>query len=119
MTRHEAPSPLSGVLMRHQRTCVDPSPQLQHPRLPSFFFFFNDPPPTEISPLPLHTPLPIFYGKTSMKAATSPAQYHWPGPPHEGNGTAPPTLDDPSPPPQREAVLQILSGKAGNAWICS
>src|SRR2546429_9687384 len=25
----------------------------------SFFFFFNDPAPPEISPLPLHAPLPI------------------------------------------------------------
>src|SRR5256885_10471970 len=25
-----------------------------------FFFFFNDTPPTEISPLPLHAPLPIY-----------------------------------------------------------
>src|SRR2546425_9825126 len=25
------------------------------------FFFFNDPAPTEISPLPLHAPLPIFH----------------------------------------------------------
>src|SRR5205823_10294606 len=45
------------------------------------------------------------------------AQYHWPGPLHEGNGTVLPILDERSSPPQREAVLQILSGKAGNAWF--
>src|SRR5260370_28975970 len=31
-----------------------------HSLLSSFFFFFNDTAPTEISPLPLHDPLPIF-----------------------------------------------------------
>src|SRR5256885_1056494 len=30
-----------------------------HTRLDFFFFFFNDPAPPEISPLPLHDPLPI------------------------------------------------------------
>src|SRR2546429_9073319 len=29
------------------------------PRLTKVFFFFNDPPPTETSPLPLHAALPI------------------------------------------------------------
>ena len=58
-----------------------------------------------------------FYGKTSMKGVTFLAQYHWPGPLHEGNGTVLPILDERSSPPQREAVLQILSGKAGNAWF--
>src|SRR2546429_8348366 len=32
---------------------------LTPPRLSFSFFFFNDPAPTEISPLPLHAPLPI------------------------------------------------------------
>ena len=58
-----------------------------------------------------------FYGKTSMRGVTFLAQYHWPGPLHEGNGTVLPILDERSSPPQREAVLQILSGKAGNAWF--
>ena len=58
-----------------------------------------------------------FYGKTSMRGVTFLAQYHWPGPLHEGNGTVLPILDERSSPAQREAVLQILSGKAGNAWF--
>src|ERR1039457_2955008 len=33
--------------------------RLRRPRLPTFFFFFNDTPPTEIYPLPLHDALPI------------------------------------------------------------
>src|SRR5438132_11677772 len=57
------------------------------------------------------------YGKTSMRGVTFLAQYHWPGPLQEGNGTVLPILDERSSPPQREAVLQIFSGKAGNAWF--
>jgi hypothetical protein len=44
-------------------------------------------------------------------------EYRWPGPLHEGNGTVLPILDERSSPAQRDAVLQILSGKAGNAWF--
>lgn len=57
------------------------------------------------------------YGKTSMKGVKFAAQYHWPGPLHEGNGTVLTILDERSSPAQREAVLQILSGKAGNPWF--
>ncbi|MBI3626235.1 MAG: DUF1326 domain-containing protein [Candidatus Rokubacteria bacterium] len=58
-----------------------------------------------------------YYGKTSMKGIKFAVQYRWPGPLHEGNGTVLPILDERSSPAQREAVLQILSGKAGNAWF--
>src|SRR5256885_17004518 len=39
-------------------------------RYPLFlFFFFNDPPPTEISPLSLHDALPIFQNARSVTPA--------------------------------------------------
>jgi len=58
-----------------------------------------------------------YFGKTPMKGVRFLAQYHWPGPLHEGNGTVLPILDERSSPPQRDAVLQILSGRAGNPWF--
>jgi len=42
---------------------------------------------------------------------------HWPGPLHLGNGICQPYLSDRTTPEQREALLTILSGKAGNAWF--
>jgi hypothetical protein len=58
-----------------------------------------------------------YYGKTSMKGVKFAVQYRWPGPLHEGNGTVLSILDERSSPAQRDAVLQILSGKAGNPWF--
>jgi hypothetical protein len=58
-----------------------------------------------------------FFGETSMKGVKFAAQYHWPGPLHEGNGTVQPILDERSSPPQREAVLQIMRGQVGNPWF--
>ena len=43
--------------------------------------------------------------------------YYWPGSLHEGNGTLQPYIIDKSTPEQREALLTIMSGKAGNAWF--
>src|SRR5919108_1856540 len=40
---------------------------------------------------------------------------HWPGALHEGNGTVQPLIDKRANPDQRDALLQILSGKAGGA----
>jgi len=57
------------------------------------------------------------FGGTSMRGVKFAAQYHWPGPLHEGNGTVQPILDERSSSAQREAVLQILSGRAGNPWF--
>lgn len=57
------------------------------------------------------------FGSLSMKGVRWMAQYHWPGPLHEGNGTVLPILDERSSPGQRDAVLQILSGKAGGGWF--
>ncbi len=57
------------------------------------------------------------FGKTKMNGVKFAAQYHWPGPLHEGNGTVQSFLNEKTTPAQREAVLQILSGKAGNPWF--
>jgi len=43
--------------------------------------------------------------------------YRWPGPLHEGNGAVQPFIDERANPPQREALLTILSGRAGNPWF--
>ncbi|MEK6952447.1 MAG: DUF1326 domain-containing protein [Nanoarchaeota archaeon] len=43
--------------------------------------------------------------------------YHWPGPLHEGNGTVQAIIDEKATKDQRNALLQILSGQAGNAWF--
>src|SRR2546430_4542975 len=39
-----------------------------------FFFFFNDPAPTEISPLPLHAALPIYKKKNEVGGITADLQ---------------------------------------------
>jgi hypothetical protein len=57
------------------------------------------------------------FGKTKMNGVKYAVQYHWPGPLHEGNGTVLAILDEKTTPAQREAVLQIVSGKAGNPWF--
>src|SRR2546430_9988141 len=41
-------------------TCWYANPCVRHPRISSVFFFFKDPAPTEIYPLPLHDALPIW-----------------------------------------------------------
>ena len=43
--------------------------------------------------------------------------YRWPGPLHEGNGEVQPFVDASANAEQRDALLQILSGQAGNAWF--
>jgi hypothetical protein len=45
------------------------------------------------------------------------AAYHWPGPLHLGNGTLQPYLDASASDAQRNAILTIMSGKAGGAWF--
>src|SRR2546426_8930632 len=45
--------------------------RISHTLLPSaFFFFFNDTAPTEIYPLPLHAPLPIYLQPLPLVAQT-------------------------------------------------
>ncbi len=57
------------------------------------------------------------FGDVSLKGVKFAVTYAWPGPLHEGNGTVQPFLDDKTSKAQQDAVLQILSGKAGNAWF--
>jgi len=57
------------------------------------------------------------FGKVSLSGLAFAATYHWPGPLHEGNGTLQPFLAKKATAEQREALLTILSGKAGNAWF--
>jgi len=57
------------------------------------------------------------YGDVSLDGVKYALTYHWPGPLHEGNGTAQPILDESTTPEQREALFAILTGQAGNAWF--
>jgi hypothetical protein len=43
--------------------------------------------------------------------------FHWPGALHEGNGTLEPYIDESASEDQRNALLQIFSGQAGNPWF--
>lgn len=56
------------------------------------------------------------YGNVKLDGLTFGGTYHWPGALHLGNGTFQPYLSDTSTPEQREAILTVMSGKAGNAW---
>jgi hypothetical protein len=57
------------------------------------------------------------FGTIKMDGVKFGVVLHFPGPLHEGNGTVQPFIDAKAKPAQREAVLQILSGKAGNPWF--
>ncbi len=57
------------------------------------------------------------YDDVSLSGLKWMATYKWPGPLHEGNGTAQPFIDSKADQKQREALLQILSGKAGGPWF--
>jgi hypothetical protein len=43
--------------------------------------------------------------------------YRWPGPLHEGNGSVQAFIDHKAIQEQRDALLHILSGRAGNVWF--
>jgi hypothetical protein len=57
------------------------------------------------------------FGKLRLSGLNWVAVYHWPGALHEGNGTLQPFIDVRAKPEQRNALLQILSGQAGDAWF--
>ncbi len=57
------------------------------------------------------------FGGTSLDGLTWAGVAHWPGPLHEGKGTLQPYISDKANEEQRNALLTILSGKAGNAWF--
>jgi len=57
------------------------------------------------------------FENTRLDGLSFAVTYYWPGPLHEGNGTLQPYVLDRATPQQREALLTIMSGKAGNAWF--
>ena len=57
------------------------------------------------------------FGTTRLDGLIFAVTYHWPGPLHEGNGSLQPYVDERATEPQRQALLTIMSGKAGNAWF--
>jgi hypothetical protein len=52
-----------------------------------------------------------YFGKVRLDGLVIGARYRWPGPVHEGGGVAQGFLDERATPEQREALIQILSGK--------
>lgn len=57
------------------------------------------------------------FGPTSLSGLKFAATYHWPGPLHEGQGTLQALIDEKADAKQREALLTILTGQAGNPWF--
>ncbi|MHB8733949.1 MAG: DUF1326 domain-containing protein [Terriglobales bacterium] len=57
------------------------------------------------------------FGVVPLAGLSFAGTYHWPGPLHEGNGTMQPFISQAATSEQRNAILTILSGKAGNAWF--
>jgi hypothetical protein len=56
------------------------------------------------------------FGDVSLDGTKWALTYHWPGPLHEGNGTAQPILDAGISDEQREALGAILSGAHGGTF---
>lgn len=57
------------------------------------------------------------FGSVNLDGMIWAGAYHWPGPLHEGNGTLQPYVLASATPAQREAILTVLSGQAGNPWF--
>src|SRR4030095_14993654 len=57
------------------------------------------------------------FGKVKLDGLSWVAVYMWPGALHEGNGTIQPFVDKKASQEQRNAILTILSGQAGNVWF--
>ena len=57
------------------------------------------------------------YGDVPLGGLKWAVTYKWPGPLHEGNGTAQPFIDSKADQRQRDAILQILSGQAGDPFF--
>lgn len=57
------------------------------------------------------------FGKVRLDGLNWAATYHWPGALHEGNGSLQPFLEPRATAEQRDALLQILSGQAGDVWF--
>jgi hypothetical protein len=57
------------------------------------------------------------FGDVKLDGLSWAVAYSWPGALHEGNGTIQPYIDKKATEAQRNALLTILSGKAGNTWF--
>ncbi|MDB5300686.1 MAG: hypothetical protein JWO87_2349 [Phycisphaerales bacterium] len=57
------------------------------------------------------------FGDTPLSGLNFAATYYFPGPLHLGNGSLQPFVDQRADAKQREALLTIMSGQAGNAWF--
>jgi hypothetical protein len=57
------------------------------------------------------------FGSVRLDGLTWVVTYQGPGPLHEGNGAVQPFIDDRASQEQRNALLQILGGQAGNGWF--
>jgi hypothetical protein len=57
------------------------------------------------------------FGNVKLDGISWVVAYSWPGALHEGNGSIQPYLDKKATEEQRNALLTILSGKAGGAWF--
>jgi hypothetical protein len=57
------------------------------------------------------------FGNVRLDGLNWAATYHWPGALHEGNGSLQPFLEPRATAEQRDALLQILSGQAGDVWF--
>jgi len=57
------------------------------------------------------------FGDVPLSGLAFAGTYHFPGALHEGNGTFQPYVAEHADVRQREALLTIMSGKAGNAWF--
>lgn len=57
------------------------------------------------------------YDKVPLGGVILAATYHWPGSLHMGHGQVQPFVSKNASEEQRNALLTIISGKAGNAWF--
>src|SRR5713226_4359982 len=57
------------------------------------------------------------YGKTKLDGVVFAAAYWWPKAIHEGNGIVRLAIDEKATPDQRQAILNITSGKEGGTFF--
>jgi hypothetical protein len=57
------------------------------------------------------------FDRVDLRGVKWVATVHWPGAMHQGNGDVEVFVDEKASPPQRDALLQILSGKAGGTFF--
>jgi hypothetical protein len=57
------------------------------------------------------------FDNTRLDGLSWVVMYRWPGPLHEGNGSVQAFIDHKATQEQRDALLHILSGQAGNVWF--